>query len=281
MIDDVIFSGGASRVYYMLGCAYKYEKQLLSARRYIGTSAGGLLCLLLVCGFKVVEIFKISLACKCNVPRNRDEWLQAFLNIIEHLGILDENPYVKHIERVIRKKYGFIPTLQQLFDITGKELILTTCNVTAREAICLSARTYPNMPCTLAADMTSRIPPLFTPILYGGHLYVDGGVSHHLPIEHITPGRCTLVIYIGDQVLGPITNTNIPITSYFGALANLAIKGRYAQLCSTDDIIMHVFNVESAEMNVSKKDALVMFLVGLGDTPAPKGFTHLGGNGGS
>jgi predicted acylesterase/phospholipase RssA len=277
MFDDIIISGGASRVYYPIGCAYKYEAQLVNARRYVGTSAGGLLCLLLVCGFRPIDIFKFSLTCKCNVPKNRDEWIQALFNIMDRYGILENNPYIRNIEKLIKKKYGFIPTLKQLFELTGKELILTTCNVTAREAICLSAETHPNMLCTLAADMTSRIPPLFTPILYGGHLYVDGGVSHHLPIEQVIPGHRTLVMYIGDQILGPVNNgRNVSITSYFGALANLAIKGRYSQLYSTDDVVVHVFDVETTEINVSKEEALAMFLIGFGDMPVPARFTNLG-----
>ena len=262
--EEMILSGGASRGYYSMGCLWKYWNRLQGVQSCKGTSVGGLICLLFVCGFNMVEVFKMSLKIKFKYP-SPDTWIQASMDFVDNYGLMKTNPFIQGIERAIRKKLGFIPTLKELRDISGKELVLTTCCLNTREVVYLSSDTHPDMSCILAADMTSRIPPWFTPILYRGQLYADGGLASHLPIELLVSGRRTLVIYIGEAELEP--GMQMSVLKYFELLMNMVIKGRYGHLTSTNDIAYHAFNVPMTDINVSNEDALLMFLLGAMNQP--------------
>src|SRR5438309_2232610 len=123
MIKALLLSGGATRGYYELGCMNKYD--LKHVERYIGTSVGGLICLMHSCGFDETEIFDIALSVKVDLPKS-NEWLDVSMHLLDKYGVISINPYIERIEKSLYRKYGYVPTMQQLKNITGKELILST-----------------------------------------------------------------------------------------------------------------------------------------------------------
>lgn len=148
-------------------------------RKYVGTSVGAIISLMLSVGYTTYEIMLMSSAVQFSYPSVEDIVSSA----ISGYGIMKENPYVEMIGILLRAKYGFIPTMKELHTLTGKELIVVGSCITTGNVAYISHLTFPEMPCTVAIDISSRIPFVFTPILYDGHLYLDGGLHDHFPIS--------------------------------------------------------------------------------------------------
>jgi hypothetical protein len=258
-----------------LGCLFRYEDEIKSVKRYIGCSVGSILCILLSCGYSISDIMRYSLTVSCPLPSfdmhgNGPHIIDAARTFIEKLGILDENPYAKIVSKLIKKRFGFIPTLKELRDITGKELIIVGSCISTYEKVYISADTFPNMLCTVAVEISARIPILFTPILYGGLLYVDGGLTDHFPISLARDGEKTLAIYTRGKPFGSISNiSSVPLIQFLWILVNTATKGKYNNVKSTDDITLHVIYGKGGSINVSISEAMSMFIHGLLNKNSP------------
>lgn len=267
MYDTIILSGGSTRGYYQLGCLYKNKDRISSVKRYIGTSVGGLISLLLVCGFDIPDIIKLSLFVKCKLPEGT-EWLSAVKIFAKEYGILDSNPYIEILEVAIKRKYGYIPTMKQLYDLTGKELILVTSRVTTYESVYISHTSFPDLPCTLATDMSARIPLLFTPILYNGDLYVDGGLCEHMAVDLINPDEKTLCIYTWGKKLGQISSIkDISPYKYLVSLINTGMKYKYTNLTGKSNTTIYMISGKGPGINATPQQAIIMFLFGMFSEP--------------
>lgn len=265
--DTIILSGGASRGYYQLGCLYKYRDRISSVRRYVGTSVGALICLLLCCDISIEEIMKSTSRVSMSFPPIAD----MAANLIAEYGMMKINPYVRAIEYELKKKYGYIPTLKQLFEITGRKLIVTGSCLTTGELVYLSSDTFPEMPCTLAVDISSRVPYVFTPILWDGHLYIDGGLHEHFPISQVQEDERTLAIYTCGRYAGAITSiSDISPLRYFWYMVNSMTRGRYSSLTSTDMCTVHMISGWGGYLSASPEEALGMFLLGFLSSPCSK-----------
>jgi hypothetical protein len=225
--------------------------------------------MLLSCGYDIIDIVGFSLRVSCPLPsldttHGGPHLSDAIQMFIEKHGILDVNPYVTMVTKLIRKRFGFVPTMKQLREITGRELIVVGSCLTGNDAVYISADTFPEMPCDTAIDISARIPILFTPILYGGHLYVDGGLCEHFPISLAKKGEKTLAIYTCGKPFGIVpTLSSVPIVRFFWILINAATKSKYSNLGSTDDVSLHVIRGKGGTLNVPPQEALMMFLCGL------------------
>lgn len=265
MYHTIILSGGASRGFYQMGCLYKHWNDIQGVSRYIGCSVGGMICLMLMCGHDVPRILRDSLAANIDF---RNTWSsmsvrQNIVSAVTAYGIMDINPYIRIIESIVMHKYGIIPTLAQLHELTGKELILVGSCLTTHDVVYLSHHTYPDMPVTVAVDITTRVPIFFTPILYGGHLYVDGGLCEHFPISQAVSGEKTLAIYTCGKTYDTISSIrDIPPHRYLWILVHTATKHKYKDMRSTEDIDMYVIKGKGGDMYTTVIDAIRMFLEG-------------------
>lgn len=265
MLDTLILSGGATRGYYQLGCLYRYKEHLGTVKRYIGCSVGGIICTLLCAGYDIGTIYRH--ASNTEVPKIMESdvstWISHMKMFIDRHGILDENPYVTSATQLIKKRYGKIPTLLEFRQITGKELVLVGSCISTYVCSYLSADTFPEMPLSLAIDITSRIPILFTPILYDGYLYVDGGVQDHFPISQAKDMEKTLAIYTCGKVSSKINSlSEISPMRYLWMLTHASTKGKYIGVKSTDHLYVHIIRGKGGSLSVSKDQALFMFLIG-------------------
>lgn len=262
MFDKIILSGGSTRGYYQLGCLYKHEDDIKDVKKYVGTSVGGLICLMLSCGYTILDIFKLSLNAKCKLPEGK-ELIKAAHNFVMEGGILKENPYIVELENVIHKKYGYIPTMKQLYDITKKELTLVSACVTNHSVMYIDYKSHPDMLCTVAANMSARIPILFTPILYEGHLYVDGGLCDHFPIYKAEENERVLAIYLNTNTIGEIKSVeHMGLFQYVNSLIETGLKTRYINMNIKDNILLYEICADGPGINSSPTHAFFMFIIG-------------------
>lgn len=263
--DAIILSGGATRGFAQLGCLYKYGEDVYKAKRFIGTSVGALIALLIVCGYPIKDIMRLSMKISFSLP----DLKEIATTIIHGYGIMDENPYIVAITKQMRKKYGYIPTMKELYEITGKELVITGSCVTTGEGVYISYITYPDMPCTVAVNISSRVPYIFTPILYDGHLYLDGSIHDHFPLSQIKDGEKALAIFTTGKAFGQIISiSDIHPMRYFWNIINSMTRGKYTNLTSTDTLTLHIISCKGGNMSASLEEIINMFMLGLLSVPS-------------
>jgi len=172
--------GGGVKSLQVLGALDYISKQvdLTSIDEFAGTSAGGMICVLLAIGYTPVEI-AVELAVS-------DVWRKLrfpnVLAMIQGEGAFEFSPIQEQLETMILKKVSTLPTLSSLKKDFHKSVYLPTYNMTLRKKVILSAETHPDLPCITALRMTSSLPYVFKSYVYKNHNYIDGGVVDNLPL---------------------------------------------------------------------------------------------------
>src|SRR5699024_5668188 len=144
-------------------------------------------------------------------------------------GMMEENPYISLLRKHVRAKMGMIPTMSELYMMTGKELICTTSCISTYGNLYLSRHNAPDMSVLTAVDMSSRVPFMFTPITYDKGLYLDGGLTDHFPVSQLK-GQ-TLAIYTRGKDIGK----GASFMDYFWSIVDTATKSKYVDIpCRKD-----------------------------------------------
>jgi predicted acylesterase/phospholipase RssA len=196
--DVIVLGPGGAKGFLELGLllALEQENYYSNTRIWMGCSVGSAIALLIVCGYSVTEI--INDCIKVNIVNDvTDVNLE---NIREKPGLLN----IKSVENLIKlrvtQKFGMIPTLKQLYMITGMFLELVTFNVDKQRPEYLSKDTEPNLSCVKATLMSMSIPGLICPQIYKGYTYVDGALGDPYPILEYDDGeKKVLGVYIDSE----------------------------------------------------------------------------------
>lgn len=211
--EVLILSGGGSKAICHLGALhYHWEDEqtldISNLKELRGTSAGSIIALLLVCGYTPMEIMKkvYSLDNFLGAKNNSTIW-----DVIQKKGLICIDQILCHLDDMVMEKLGYLPTLKELYNQTGKLLIMPTVNITKKKKEYLSYKNYPNLKATCAARMSSNLPILFQEIKYNGDHYLDGGLADNFPSGNINPSKKVLGILVtGNDAEG----TDISFVNY-------------------------------------------------------------------
>ncbi len=204
MLKNLIISAGSMKTIATLGCLqYLEEHSLLKTiDRYIGTSAGAIICLFLILGYEIQEIKQFLTNHVVDNEFHKLTLDEVFnLNVLQSFG-MDSGKHIGNLLKdILYRKLNihdisFLELTKQL----GKHLVICVANLTTRESEYFSVETHPHASILLAIRMSLSIPFIFTPIEYKNNLYVDGGIFESLPIKYIErfkdPLRDTLAIRV-------------------------------------------------------------------------------------
>lgn len=185
--DTLVMSGGGVKGFAQLGVLYYYElkNQLQNIKTYVGTSIGAINCLLLAAGYSVLEIYQIG--CEQNPFKDLQNINLSQLN--KTYGLCEFQEMVAILEEKIKLKYGYIPTLGELYHNYGIELITVVYNTTDSCGEYLSYRETPALSCVMAVVMSANIPLVFSRIEYNGRYYIDGGIFDNCPVKYIDDNK--------------------------------------------------------------------------------------------
>lgn len=270
MFNKLVLSGGSSRGYYQLGCLYKHRDDITNIKSYIGTSVGSLINLLLVCNYDILDIFKFSINIKCDIPSISNIFTIA-PKFLSTYGLLDDNNYIIELERLVYERYKYIPTMIELYKLTGKDVTFVTSCITTHSTIYINHITHPDLSCIQAVNMSSRIPFLFTPVLYKGDLYVDGSLCNHFPLININDDDNVLAIHIDDISYGKVERIqDMSIFRYLISLLNTGLKSKYDHIKNKDNVTLYEIPFEGTGINATSEYAMVMFLIGYYISPIKK-----------
>lgn len=191
--EIICIGGGSIRGFCELGALYYLENNNIYDMKHIhtliGSSVGSIISLLLCIGYKPFEILE-----KVN---KIESWMDfdAFdlINFKNDRGLFDFKNLIKILEDLIILKLGKIPTLEELYKITRKKLIIVTTNVYKKESVYLDYINNPTLLCTDAIQMSCSIPLIFKKFIYNGEYYVDGGLLDNFPLEYVNNGTTKII----------------------------------------------------------------------------------------
>lgn len=211
--NSLVCEGGGVMGYSYCGSFLELENKgiLNSIENYAGTSVGSLFVTLLVLGFTVDEIIMVKDQLdfsKINTSKN----ISFMFNLIFKRGGNDLNVMEKQIRRIIEYKESSNITLKELYEKTGKELVIVTCCLNKRTPLYLHHSQFPNVKLIEALLSSIAVPYIFKPRKYDflgqKDTYIDGGVVDNYPLWVFNDiGK----LYSGD--LSNVNKTLIPSTT--------------------------------------------------------------------
>lgn len=241
--SSIVIAGGALRVISVIGCVKYLEEQnmIKCLKNYVGTSAGSILCLLLVLGYthaEIIEFLYTHLAKDEISSFAIDECMDFFTTFGINSG---ENIKILISDIISQKSFQKDISFIELAKKTGKHFVVCVSNVTKERSEFFSVDTTPNMSVIEAIRTSCSIPFIFTPVVINGDIYMDGCLFNNFPIDYFTKHNQT----IQQDILGiNITNSNYKkmdnIMEFSLMLINTLISklnAKNTQDCSARNII--------------------------------------------
>ena len=185
--DTLVIGASGSKAFFQLGALRSIEYLLDDVKTYVGVSAGALFALLMVSGYSVEEIMGEFITS----PLFRD--LNGFLPEIEGKGKITYMIYEETIKEMMKKKFGYIPTLRRLYELTDIKLKIMVCNLTMNTESCLSYDSDPTMPCTTAVFLSFDFHGPLYATTYKDCTYIDGTFANPYPINIVDNGTSNVL----------------------------------------------------------------------------------------
>jgi NTE family protein len=183
--DSLVVSGGGMKGLYMLGALeYLYQEVGIShLKSFYGVSIGAVICTLVQIGYTPLEV--MAQICVQKIPQK----IAAIdKNVMERKSLLNPDNFLVMLDEMISNKLQKIPTLKELYEITGKDLYITTiCFSSPTSPLYLHYSTHPDIPISKAIHLSMSIPFIFGYAEYDGKRYMDGGILDNFPILYASP----------------------------------------------------------------------------------------------
>ena len=193
----LIGSGGAKGLIFLgaLKRLFLEPDFLNRVKHWVGISIGAAISLMIVVGYKIDEI--IDLCIDLNLI---DDIIHINLDEArEKLGLIKNKTIEEKLKRYISLKYGFIPTLQQLYILTGVDITMVTFNIDKMRSEYLDKDSEGELSCVEAAMMSMAVPILMQPRKYKGNVYVDGAIGNPYPVTIFDESKNVLGIYVSSE----------------------------------------------------------------------------------
>ena len=184
MITKLVFSGGGIKGISYIGILkYLEENNILeNIDTFVGTSVGSIMALLISIGYtsdQILEIIK-----KIDFQKLQNITTDSVLNVFNTYGIDNGEKFMNILNILIEKKTQKNNiTFLELFNKTGKKLIISTTCVNKKKLECYNYLEHPNMEVNVVIRMAISIPLLFSPVEYNNSYYVDGGLLNNFSID--------------------------------------------------------------------------------------------------
>lgn len=234
-IDTICLSGGGMKGFSFLGALdYLNNVNYININKitnWVGTSAGSIFIVLFSIGYTPVEIgdFFINFDLKKLDPDISVD------NVFSNYGISNGERFEFILKSFLKNKLGVEDiTFKNLNKVTKKNILIVGVNFTRG---CEEVFSHENTPCMsiiTAIRISCSIPLFFTPVLYNGCYYVDGGIINNFPINYCNK-KTTLGLYIkNNNFVGEISSI---VTIIIGCLAILNDTITLKNIKDCDNII--------------------------------------------
>ena len=195
--NELIISGGGSQGVGILGALqYLYINHYLkNIKRFVGTSVGSLVSLLVIIGYEPHTIYEVM----SNISYEKLSELDTdkILLFFDTLGVMTGEKMIKLLTLFLNKKnISSEITFHKLYLLTQKEFVVTGYNLTKKKTVGFSYKTHPNMCVVKACRISFSVPFIFRPVLYEQELYIDGGFIDNIPARFCKNKEDSLILFI-------------------------------------------------------------------------------------
>jgi predicted acylesterase/phospholipase RssA len=240
--SSIVIAGGAVKVLSTIGCLKYLEEHNMtgSIKNYVGTSAGAIMCLFMILGYKSIEIVEfMKEALKDNIISTFD--MSKVFNFISDYGISDGSNLVEMLERILYKKMrqkdiNFMDLAKKI----GKHLVICVANLSDEQVEFFSVDTCPHMSIITAIKASCAVPFIFTPVKVNDKLYVDGGMYNNFAIDYFKDHRLKDILGLNIRQKNYQNTSDIISYSIFiiNSLINRVNKKNY------DDISRNIVTID-------------------------------------
>ena len=195
--EVLVLGSGGMKGYLILGCLMNLEKNdyLKDVTKWVGCSIGAFISLLKIVGYGSMEIANNSSDLTIFAV---DQSEISISKIKERHGLTGNEHIRARLEKLVKDKVGIIPTLSELYENTGLELIVVATKLGPETVRTVFRKdTHPDVSCIDAVLASSNIPYIFERVKIGGHEYIDGALVDPYPISIFDDGLTKILgIYI-------------------------------------------------------------------------------------
>lgn len=259
MINNLVLSGGSVSTVAIVGAlACLEDNDIISCKninKFIGSSAGSIVSLLICIGYDVKDIYMISEELTDDYNKNSCFSIDMLLNVLDQYGV-DDGLFIENwLKKILLKKINNSnPTFLEFAKITGKDLNVCASNISKYEFTVFSVDNTPKIHVVDAIRASISLPFIFKPKVINGEYYVDSGLLNNFPITHLYSNKISCVNSLGICLLSDRSNCS-KIENLFGYMTNL-IK----TICNNN--IINTPCIEETKMNIYEiyvKDDLLNF----------------------
>lgn len=175
MSTSIVLCGGGVYGAILLGALEK--KAYENIRMIAGTSAGAIIGTLMCVGYTPKEII---VQFQANMPMLCDVDVKL---LFTKYGLYDNDKYLQVVENMIHKKIKEFPTFEDVYNVFGKDLIITGTNLSKGVGLYFNRIDHPDMKVMDAIEISTCVPLVFPYATLGGDVCVDGAITDGLPIK--------------------------------------------------------------------------------------------------
>lgn len=197
----MVFGGGGTNGASHIGVIHAIEQHYKTNRiydisglnSYIGVSVGSIICLLCICGLKSDEMLDIVYNFELNSITNSI----GFTNLIDGYGFASFDCIRTVLENAIVQK-GFCKdiTMKELYNITHKQLIVSSTCMNSYSTQYFDYESTPNMKVMDVVQMSCAVPLVFKSVKMDNKIFVDGGMLEQIPTALVKDDNNTICIII-------------------------------------------------------------------------------------
>lgn len=188
MCDTLIFKGAGTKGVSYIGVIRYFEEigKINQVKVYSGSSSGSFICLLASLGYTSHEMLDEFVQTNIKEMFGGASLSKTILTSWRSFGMTDGKAFEEKIKTLIARKVGNpLITFLELYQLTGKTLIVTGACLNTNLTEYFNWKTTPNFPVYFALRISQSLPPIVAPVIITVR-------RHYLPTE------------------GPYTESNVP-----------------------------------------------------------------------
>jgi predicted acylesterase/phospholipase RssA len=183
--DNLVLSGGSVRGLCHIGAIKKLiEAKLLDLSKLkavAGTSAGAIVCLFIVLGYTIDEMWEYIMSIDVSKLVSLD-----FAVFAKKFGVDSGQKFYNIIDEIIQKKTNNRHiNFKDLYDKTGVHFTVVGSCLTTKSEVHFDHISNPTFRVSTAIRISISMPGIFAPIEVEGKSYVDGGMLNNYPMNCI------------------------------------------------------------------------------------------------
>ena len=264
-IQNLVISGGGIYGIMMIGIINNLDnyKLLKDVKKYLGTSVGSIICLLLNIDYNSYELedFVFNFNFNLLIENYSFNKINIFDNLIINYGLNDTKNMKYILENLLEfKNIDKNITFKDLYLHSNKELNINCSCLNTSEAVIFNHINNPNQKVVDIIVSSCSIPLLFTPSIINDKYYVDGGLYDNIMAEYFKNDLDNTILITSENI------NNFDFKNFENYFLNLLVsKFEYNNLLNKKYIIENLIeckkisNINFWNFKLEKEDKIKLF----------------------